>query len=78
MISKKVHRSPIPIRWVVNFIGHMGHICLIKGLYLEESGDAKYRHYFKIFSFTNFFTDHWGTYYLIDISSWSKEMEEDV
>jgi hypothetical protein len=82
-MSQKINRTKIlPLRWFGNFLG--GYACnhLIKAIDLDESLDSnlsfRYKYHAKMWKYLNKPYEWWGTYYLVDTSSWLDQIKKDV
>jgi hypothetical protein len=81
--SKKIQKTKIPpLRWIGNFCGGIAGNHLVKAIDLDESLDSDlgfiYKYHAKMWKYLNKPYERWGTYYLVDTSSWLDQIRTDV
>jgi len=76
--SQRIDRTNIlPLRWFANACGSIGSSMLMRAVYLDEDSNygLRYRIYGNLWNVFNKPYQRWGTYWTIDIESWSKELD---
>ena len=79
----KIERTKVwPLRWIGNFLGGYAGNHLVKAIDLDESLDSdlgfRYKYHAKMWKYLNKPYEWWGTYYLVDTSSWLDQIRTDV
>ena len=68
----------IPLRWIGNFCGEFAGNHLVKAINLYEELDTdlgfKYKYHAKMWVIFNKPYEWWGTYYLLDMKEWEKDI----
>jgi hypothetical protein len=68
----------IPLRWIGNFFGGYASDHLLKAVNLDEELDIdlgfKYKYHAKMWVILNKPYEWWGTYYLLDMEEWGKDI----
>jgi len=83
MISQRVEKTKIiPLRWIGNFCGEYAGNHLVKAIDLDEELDSnlgfRYKYHAKMWVLLNKPYEWWGTYYLVDTSSWLDQIRIDM
>ena len=78
---KKIQKTKIlPLRWIGNFCGGYAGNHLVKAFNLDEQLDSnlgfRYKYHAKMWVILNKPYERWGTYYMIDMETWTKETYE--
>ncbi len=78
---KKIQKTNIlPLRWIGNFCGEFAGYHLVKAMDLDEELDSdlgfRYKYHAKMWVLLNKPYERWGTYYMIDMETWTKEIYE--
>ena len=76
---KKIQKTNIlPLRWVGNLLGTYAGNHLVKAVYLDEYNNFgwHYKYHAKMWKLLNKPYELWGTYYMIDIETWTKDPHE--
>ena len=79
--SKKIQRTRIlPLRWIGNFLGSYAGNHLVKCFDYDEDGKYgfAYKYHAKMWKYLNKPYERWGTYYLLDTSSWLDQIRTDL
>lgn len=79
----KIEKTRIwPLRVIGNFCGEYAGNHLIKAINLDEQIDNdlsfRYKYHAKMWVILNKPYERWGTYYLVDTSSWLDQIIKDV
>jgi len=79
--SKKIQKTKIlPLRWIGNFCGGFAGNHLVKAINLDESLDSdlgfRYKYHAKMWKYLNKPYELWGTYYMINMEMWEKDLDQ--
>jgi hypothetical protein len=78
---KKIKKTKvIPLRWIGNFLGGYAGDHLVKAVDLDEDNNLglRFKYHAKMWKYLNKPYEWWGTYYLVDTSSWLDQIRTDV
>ena len=78
--SKVTHQSPIPFRWIFNYISSIGSTWLVRAAHLDEMEDYgfKYRFYAKAWKISELLSSRWCTTYTIDMAAYLEDLKIDL
>jgi hypothetical protein len=77
--STKIQRTKIlPLRWIGNFLGGYAGNHLVKCFDYDEDGKHgfAYKYHAKCWKYLNKPYELWGTYYIIDMDAWKRDLTD--
>jgi hypothetical protein len=68
----------VPLRIIGNLCGGFAGNHIFKSLVLDENNDygLKYKYHAKMWKYLNKPYEWWGTYYMVDMDAWGKQLDQ--
>ena len=77
--STKTQRTKIlPLRWIGNLCGEFAGNHIVKCVNMDEDEEYgfRYKYHAKMWKYLNKPYELWGTYYMIDMEMWKKDLDQ--
>jgi hypothetical protein len=77
--STKTERTKIlPLRWIGNICGEFAGNHIVKCVNMDEDEECgwRYKYHAKMWKYLNKPYEWWGTYYMIDMEMWKKDLDQ--
>ena len=68
----------LPLRWIGNISGEFAGNHLVKCINMDEDEEYgwSYKYHAKMYKILNKPYEIWGTYYMIDMAAWEKDLDQ--